>query len=58
MVKLTKPQRVLFDELPTTCAESYPPAVKLVELGLARWERGSFGDRLVPAAPSDKEGGE
>lgn len=58
MAKLTKPQQALLDELPTSCSESYPPAIKLVELGLARWERGTFGDRLVPATPSDKEGGE
>ncbi len=58
MDKLTKAQQALLDELPTSCAKSYPPAIKLVELGLARWERGSFGDRLVPTTSSDKEGGE
>lgn len=35
--KLTKAQRELLSELPTTCAEHYPPARKLVASGLAAW---------------------
>lgn len=56
MAKLTKPQQDLFNELPTSCSETYPPAMKLVALGLARWERGSFGDRLVRATPDALQG--
>lgn len=46
-IKLTKPQRELLDSLPTTCADSFPPARRLVELGLARWEPRKFSDWLV-----------
>jgi hypothetical protein len=35
--RLTKAQRELLTELPTTCAEHYPPARKLVSAGLAEW---------------------
>lgn len=47
--KLTKPQRELLESLPTTCADNYPPAVKLVALGLAQWKSHRFTDLLVRA---------
>lgn len=46
-MKLTPAQKLLLRELPTTCADFYPPAKKLVELDLARWEEGRFADTLV-----------
>lgn len=59
MGKLTKPQKELLDSLPTPCAESYAPAMKLVAIGLAKWERGTLGDRLVRASPApDTDRGE
>lgn len=46
--KLTKAQRALYDDLPTSCHEGYPPAKRLVELGLARWIPSKYGaSRLV-----------
>lgn len=46
--KLTKAQRELLAELPTICAEHYPPAKKLVAKGLAEWRQpdGHIMDRL------------
>lgn len=43
-MKLTKAQMELLRELPTNCVSYYKPAVKLVELGLAKWP--SSGSRL------------
>ena len=51
-VKLTKPQAALLADLPTTCAESYPPARALVSMGLAAWKHGAFGDLLIATTQS------
>lgn len=48
MARLTMAQAALLASLPCTCSETYPPAKKLVDLGLAKWVRGKFGDTLVP----------
>ncbi|WP_172352730.1 hypothetical protein [Mesorhizobium sp. NZP2298] len=50
MAKLTKPQiELLADLADTSCSASstYAPARKLVELGLARWIDGKYGDFLA-----------
>ena len=50
MAKLTKPQiELLADIEETSCSASttYAPARKLVELGLARWVSGKYGDFLA-----------
>lgn len=46
-VKLSDPQWELLHGLPTTCAEAYRPAQRLVSLGLARWEHGSYGSTVL-----------
>lgn len=38
-MKLSKPQMKLLAELPRRLVNTYPPAVKLVELGLAEWKK-------------------
>ena len=35
--RLTRAQRELLAELPTTCVREYKPAARLAELGLAEW---------------------
>lgn len=47
MAKLTRAQITLLSGLPTSCVFYYPPAKKLVDLGLAKWANGSPGGRLV-----------
>lgn len=51
-MKLSEPQKRLLDEACSkgsiNCADTYPPARKLVELGLARWETIRFAKKLVP----------
>ncbi len=46
-MKLTKAQRELLANLPSSCAEYYPPAKRLIALGLAKWRPGYFDDVLV-----------
>lgn len=45
--KLTKAQKALYDQLPCSCAEYYAPAKKLVELGLAKFDKKYLGSRLI-----------
>lgn len=56
MSRLTKPQQALLDELlekgPVFCVDSYPPAKRLVELGLAEWRKSGLSERLVPKEPT------
>lgn len=53
-MKLTKKQLDLLKQVVSTgqltCWDSYPPAKKLVELGLAEWRRGRYSDCLVATA--------
>ena len=45
-MKLTKAQRDLFIKASNgegSCVEHYPPAKKLVALGLCEWNTGNFG---------------
>ncbi|QRY69159.1 hypothetical protein JVX98_13120 [Ensifer sp. PDNC004] len=49
-MKLTKPQWLLLvdvDEGDGKASDTYPPAKKLVELGLCRWEPQKYGQKLV-----------
>lgn len=39
-IRLGPAQKELYDRLPATPPVSYPPAKKLVELGLAYWQGG------------------
>lgn len=52
--RLTKPQRDLLDQLPCTVAESYPPAKKLVALGLAEWRQGKWGSMILEPVNSQR----
>lgn len=58
-MKLTNPQRALLEMVNetgfTTCSESYPPARKLVELGLVVWRKGKYSGWLEPTQAGKDE---
>ncbi|AFU88176.1 hypothetical protein CcrColossus_gp306 [Caulobacter phage CcrColossus] len=51
-MKLSKAQEAFLRELPTTAAEGYQPASKLVELGLATKEAQKYGSDRYTRTPA------
>lgn len=59
-MKLTKPQKALLESTNNvlgcrSICTDYKPAIKLVELGLAKFEQGRFTDYLVLTATGRAE---